>query len=316
MTNIYLMLGAMLVEITFGWPRQVYRFIRHPVVWIGALVSTMEKRLNKTSHSNGARYFSGVVTVFVVVSISTFCAMTVSRYLPDTWIAYVTETIIAASLLATRSLYCHVNDVARQLLVGDLDAARMAVSHIVGRDPTTLDAAAISRASLETLADNASDGVVAPLFWGVIFGLPGIAAYKAVNTLDSMIGHKNSRYQSFGWASARLDDLANLIPARLTAIFIILASGSPRAISVVGTDAPKHRSPNAGWPESALAGSLCIRLSGPRSYGGTRSSEAWINEACPDPDANDVRSGLRLYLVAMALVAVVLSTIVMIGRFA
>ena len=193
---------------------------------------------------------------------------------------------------------------ALPLARGNLGQARAAVSMIVGRDPDRLDNAGVARAALESLAESASDGVVAPLFWGVIFGLPGIAVYKAINTMDSMIGHLSPRHAAFGWAAARTDDLVNLIPARLTGLMIAAVSGRwADSIACMRRDAGKHRSPNAGWPEAALAGALGVRLSGPRVYDTQLTTEPWVNDGAPDPTALDLGRGLDLYLKAMALVA-------------
>ena len=180
---------------------------------------------------------------------------------------------------------------------------------IVGRDPETLDAPAIARAALESLGENSSDGIIAPLFWGALFGLPGIAAYKAINTLDSMIGHRSPRYLEFGWASARIDDLANLLPARLTALlFALAARDKMAALETAWRDARHHRSPNGGWPEAAMAGALGLRLSGPRIYGNQSASEPWINASGRDPGADDIFAGLALYrrmlLIAAAMLAI------------
>jgi adenosylcobinamide-phosphate synthase len=203
--------------------------------------------------------------------------------------------------------------VARPLAAGDLGAARRAVSMIVGRDPAQLDPPGVARAALESLAENTSDGIVAPLFWGLVAGLPGIAAYKAINTLDSMIGHRTPRHEAFGWASARIDDGANLIPARLTGALFCAVSGraARRALSVMRRDARAHRSPNAGWPEAAMAGALGVRLSGPRSYGARVSVEPWLNGAAPDPQAPDLVRGLALYRRAMLLGVAVIAALAM-----
>jgi adenosylcobinamide-phosphate synthase len=197
-----------------------------------------------------------------------------------------------------------VEAVARPLRDGDIASARHAVSQIVGRDPERLDGAGIARAALESLAENASDGVVAPLFWGVLFGLPGIAVYKAINTMDSMIGHHTPRHEDFGKAAARLDDLVNLIPARITGLLFALVSGRPlKALHVMNRDAHRHRSPNAGWPEAALAGALDVRLSGPRSYADRTSDEPWLNGTAGNPLSETLEAGLALYRRAMILSA-------------
>ena len=302
-----LILFAWVIEVAFGWPKPLFRTIRHPVVWIGSFVNLLDKNLNRRRYSAQKRRLLGVLAAAVVVLTVTAMAMLISHCLPETPWGLAIEALIVSSLLASRSLYEHVLAVASPLLEADLPAAREAVSHIVGRDPSQLDSAGIARASIESLAENASDGIVAPVFWGTLFGLPGIAAYKAINTLDSMIGHHGSRYGAFGWASAKLDDVVNYVPARITALLFILGSGSLAAVRVVRADASLHRSPNAGWPEAALAGALDVRLSGPRSYQGVATEEPWVNGGCPDPDAVSIRTGLRFYVQALALMGVVLA---------
>ncbi len=302
MSSAALICTALLLEAALGWPGWLYNHVRHPVVWIGSLISWLDAKLNLDSSSALFRKMMGIATLSCVVSLTLIVAVSVSRLLPNTLPGLFVEALLASSLLASRSLYQHVDAVVTPLSQHDLSAARVAVSHIVGRDPNELDGPAIARASLESLAENASDGVVAPLFWGALFGLPGIAAYKAINTLDSMIGHLNPRYCEFGWASARIDDLVNFIPARLTAAAFVAAGHSMSALKVAIRDARLHRSPNAGWPESALAGAIGVRLSGPRSYGGQATQEPWVNGECPDPDSVSIQRGLRLYVVAMFLI--------------
>jgi len=175
-------------------------------------------------------------------------------------------------------------------------------------------AAGVARAALESLAENTSDGITAPLFWGVVAGLPGIAAYKAINTLDSMIGHRTPRHEAFGWAAARIDDIANLLPARLTGLIFALVSGRPRAaLACMGRDARHHRSPNAGWPEAAMAGALGRRLSGPRIYGERVAEEPWVNGAAPDPGPGDLGRGLALYRRAMWALAALIGALALAG---
>lgn len=303
-----LMLLALVIEAAFGWPKPLFRAIRHPVVWIGSLIRILDKNLNRRRYSAQKRRLHGVLAAAVVVMTITAIAMLISNSLPATSWGLATEAMIASSLLASRSLYQHVLAVAEPLET-DLPAARKAVSHIVGRDPSQLDSAGVARASIESLAENASDGIVAPVFWGTLFGLPGIAAYKAINTLDSMIGHHGARYGAFGWASAKLDDAVNYVPARITALLILLGSGSLAAGRVVRADASLHRSPNAGWPEAALAGALEVRLSGPRSYQGVATDEPWVNGGCPDPDAESIRTGLRYYVQALVLMGAILALV-------
>lgn len=306
------MLLAWAIEAAFGWPDGVYRRIRHPVVWIGWLVNRLERTLNREPLGERGRLLAGAlasgIVIFIVVAIAWALACAVTALLPAGPPGIAAEALIAASLLASRSLYEHVAAVATALGSGAVAAAREAVAHIVGRDPQGLNEAGIARAALESLAENASDAVVAPLFWGLLLGLPGIAAYKAVNTLDSMIGHRTARYQRFGQCAARLDDVANWLPARLTgALFALAAGNSADAWRVMWRDARRHRSVNAGWPEAAAAGALGVRLSGPRRYGGRQTAEPWLNGGAPDPDAHTLTAGLKLYVRAMRLAALVLA---------
>ena len=245
---------------------------------------------------------AGGVTVTVVLGAVTLPAALVAAALPAGWAGLALAAALAWPWLAARALHEHVAAVARPLGQGDLAGARAAVSIIVGRDPARLDEGGVARAALESLAENASDGVVAPLFWGLVAGLPGLVAYKAINTLDSMIGHRNARHEDFGKVAARLDDLVNLVPARLTALLIALVSGRPlAALRTALAEARNHRSPNAGWPEAAMAAALAVRLSGPRVYGTRVSPEPWLNGAAPDPDALALRRGLAVFVRAVFL---------------
>lgn len=309
MSAVALMLFAWTIEVAISWPDWLHKRIGHPVVWFGTLVSTFEHALNRDGWSHSARYITGMISAFVLAFMVAAIAIGVSLVLPNTWWGIAIEALIASTLLASRSLHAHVTAVARPLAGGDLVGARQAVSMIVGRDPGQLDDSGIARASLESLAENASDGVIAPLFWGALFGLPGLAAYKAINTLDSMIGHKNDRYAAFGGFAARLDDVANLIPARLTGTLIATASGRIAALGTMLRDARHHRSPNAGWPEAAMAGGLGVRLSGPRAYGSHLNNEPWLNEGARDPVATDIAAGLAVYRRALAVAALALASI-------
>ncbi|MCW1930981.1 adenosylcobinamide-phosphate synthase CbiB [Pararhodobacter zhoushanensis] len=298
------MLIAMGIDAAIGWPDAVYRRIGHPVTWAGGLIATLEGRLNRGE----GRRAKGVLTALIVIGLAGGLAWGVVALLPGGWFGTVLTGVLAWPLVALRSMHQHVAAVAAPLGRGDLAGARHAVSMIVGRDPAQLDSAGVARAAVESLAENTSDGIVAPLFWGVVAGLPGIAAYKAINTLDSMIGHRNARYEQFGWASAKIDDVVNLIPARLTGVVFALVSPRPgKALKTMARDARHHRSPNAGWPESAMAGALGIRLSGPRVYGDRVANEPWVNEGAPDPSARDVTRGLALYVRAMGVLAVMIA---------
>jgi adenosylcobinamide-phosphate synthase len=222
---------------------------------------------------------------------------------------------LAWPFVAFRSLYDHVAAVRDPLRAGDIEAARSKVAMIVGRDPNQLDEAGIARAAIESLSENASDGVVAPVFWGALFGLPGIIGYKAVNTLDSMIGHRTNRHEAFGWAAARIDDVANFVPARLTGLLFATLAGSEKrsdALSCMRKDARHHRSINAGWPEAAMAGALGVRLCGPRSYDGEIADEPWLNATARDPASVDITRALETYvgtMFALTLLLVVLAIV-------
>jgi adenosylcobinamide-phosphate synthase len=253
------------------------------------------------------RRAAGVAAALAVIGVAGALAFLIQRAIGSGWAQILFLAILACPFVALRSLYDHVAAVERRLRTGHIAAARQAVAMIVGRDPNELDEAAIARAAIESLAENTSDGVVAPIFWGVLFGLPGIVGYKAINTLDSMIGHRDARHAAFGWAAARIDDIANVLPARLTGLLFAFASGRFRAaLTCMARDARHHRSINAGWPEASVAGALGLRLCGPRSYHGMLAKEPWLNEGAPDPSANDVGLALRLYVRAMLLLAALL----------
>ncbi len=300
-----MMLGALALDLAFGWPDRLYARIGHPVTWLGRAITMAERRLNRGFRRR--RLLAGGVTVLGMTLLAGLPALIVQAILPHGWVGAMIGAVLAWPLIAMRSMHTHVAAVAHPLAVGNMPAARHAVSMIVGRDPTKLDTPAIARSATESLAENTSDGIVAPIFWGVILGLPGIAVYKAINTMDSMIGHRNDRFEAFGKPAARLDDLVNWLPARLTGLIFALASGAFfHVLHVMRRDASGHRSPNAGWPEAAMAGALNVRLSGPRIYGGHPTDEPWLNGAAPDPTPEDLVRALALYRRAMALCALVL----------
>ncbi|MBM9400124.1 cobalamin biosynthesis protein CobD [Gluconacetobacter azotocaptans] len=308
------MLVALMLDAALGWPQNLYALVGHPVTWLGALIDAGDRRLNRAKTSNVSRRIAGVVLAGAVIALTAGIALAVSRLLPEGWAGVILTGILAWPLVAVRSLYDHVDAVAKPLAAGDLAGARGAVSMIVGRNPDLLDGAGIARAAAESLAENTSDGVVAPLFWGMLLGLPGIAAYKAINTMDSMIGHRTPRHEAFGWAAARIDDVANLVPARLTGLLFALASRhTTTALRIMRRDARSHRSPNAGWPEAAFAGALGIRLSGPRTYADRVAEEPWLNGTAPDPRPRDLVRGLALYRRAMVMLAALMALIVLPG---
>lgn len=307
------MLLALVIDAGLGWPSAIHARIGHPVTWIGAWIAALDHSFNDEGASEATRRAAGVCVAIAVIALVAGVGWACAAILPGGWLGLILAAALAWPLVAARSMHDHVDAVAQPLLAGDLPAARQAVSMIVGRDPSELDAAGIARAATESLAENTSDGIVAPLFWGVIFGLPGIAAYKAINTLDSMIGHRSPRYEAFGWAAARIDDVANLIPARLTGLLFAIVSVRPRAaLATMWRDAGHHRSPNAGWPEAAMAGALGIRLSGPRIYEGHLSQEPWLNGEFPDPSAADLNRALALYRRAMLVLAAGLALVALI----
>lgn len=295
---------ALLIERFIGYPDALHRAIGHPVEWIGRFIGWLDQRFNPADRP--ASRLTGIIALLALLLVTGGLAVAIAmllRRLPYGWIA---EALIATAFLAQKSLSDHVRAVADGL-VTSLDQGRKAVSRIVGRDPQALDRSGVSRAALESLAENASDGIVAPAFWLAIGGLPGIVLYKAINTADSMIGHKSPRHLSFGWASARLDDLVNLPCSRLTGLFFTLAAGftglaNMRAsFAAMIRDAQRHVSPNAGWPEAALAGALGIKLGGPRSYGGRHVDLATMGAGKDDLDESDIARGLTLYGRALTL---------------
>jgi adenosylcobinamide-phosphate synthase len=248
------------------------------------------------------RRVKGVTAMVVVVLIAGLIGGAISSALmPFSW-GWIVEALIMSILIAQKSLIQHVRAVAEPLARHDLSGARNALARIVGRDVGVLDEAGVARAGIETLAENASDGVIAPIFWGGLFGLPGIMIYKAVNTADSMIGHRDERYEAFGWAAARLDDLLNLIPARLTGLLICAAAlampnnSAADAIRVMLRDARKHASPNAGFPEAAAAGALGLRLGGPRTYDDQRDDAPWMGDGRTEASARDMERAVKLVI--------------------
>ena len=300
--SLPLLVLALTIEAAFGYPQRFYAAIGHPVTWIGRLIGWLDRGLNREVASFAARKAMGVLALMLLLAITTALAMLIQRLcLSFGLLGLIPLALIASTLIAQRSLYEHVARVAEGLECGGLEGGRRAVSMIVGRNPQTLDEAGVSRAAIESLAENFSDGIIAPAFWLGIGGLPGIAAYKAINTADSMIGHRTPRHLAFGWAAARLDDLVNLPASRLTALLLIVSAMLDRNADAAGAwralrrDAGQHRSPNAGWPEAAMAGALGLRLAGPRVYGETRIEDHWMGDGRAEANAADIRRALTLY---------------------
>jgi adenosylcobinamide-phosphate synthase len=295
---------SLLIELGFGYPDRLVRAIGHPVIWIGRLISFLDRGLNRATLSDTQRRISGVVALIVLVGVPAAIALVLSLTLSALPFGIILVAVVGSSLVAQRSLASHVKAVADALDQGGLAAGRHAVSMIVGRDPDQLDEAAVCRAAIESLSENFSDGIVAPAFWLGVGGLVGGVAYKAANTADSMIGHRTPRHEVFGWAAARFDDLINLPASRLTALLLVAAAAlvpgaDPKnAWRSVVRDAKKHRSPNAGWPEAAMAGALGLALAGPRVYGGVLVDDQTMGDGRRDATAEDIRRALKLYWTA------------------
>lgn len=304
---LFILFLAIAADAALGEMNWLFRFIPHPVVAMGRAIAALDKRLNRPELPQADRKTRGIVLVLVMVgsagAIGAGIAF-VARSIPHAWIV---EALIAATLIAQRGLFEHVHDVARALEKKGLEAGRYAVSRIVGRDPQALDEHGVARAGIESLAENFSDAVVAPVFWFVIAGLPGLMIYKAVNTLDSMVGYRNDKYRAFGWASARLDDVLNLVPARLAGMIIAVAAifsagANPfRAVKTMLTDSRHHKSPNSGWPEAAMAGALGLALGGPRKYPGLTVDEKWIGSGRARATIADMDKALVLFTIACVL---------------
>jgi adenosylcobinamide-phosphate synthase len=306
---ILLLLAGMAIDAAFGDMPAIFRRLPHPVVLAGRAIGFFERKLNRPQRSERSRRERGAVTVAVLVGGAGAVGWVLHLLCRGSLGGALVEALAIGILLAGRSLAEHVAAVALALQRGGLAAGRAAVRHIVGRDPARLDAHGVARAAIESLAENFSDGVVAPAFWYLLLGLPGLFAYKAANTLDSMIGHASERYRAFGWAAARFDDLMNLVPARCSAVLLAAAAlfvgqaDAGRALRIVLRDAGKHRSPNAGWPEAAMAGALGLALAGPRHYAEAMVNDPWLGDGTARATPADIGRALQLYGVACLLLA-------------
>ena len=294
---------AVAFEACIGYPQGVFRAIGHPVTWTGRLIALADGWLNHDDRSFATRRalgFAALVLLLLIAGGGGYLFNLALAGLEAPRAAGLALTaLIASSLIAQRSLDAHVLAVAEALLVG-LTAGRAAAAKIVGRDVAKLDEAGVARAAIESLAENFSDGVAAPAFWLALGGLPGGVCYKAINTADSMIGHRTQRHAAFGFAAAKLDDLVNFCPARLSALLVVIAAffapgASPQAAwRTMRRDARGHPSPNAGWPEAAFAGALGLRLGGPRVYGEVKIDDAWIGSG-KEASAKDIKRALKLF---------------------
>ena len=314
MNNFALAALILVIESFVGYPQALHKLIGHPVEWIGKLISYIDDGLNDTDVSPEENRRHGILAMLLLcagVGIPTWIlAKTLAQH-PYGWVINV---IIATAFIAQKSLRDHVSAVDRALS-GSLEAGRKEVAKIVGRDPENLDENGVAKAALESLAENTADGITAPIFWYALLGLPGLIVYKAINTADSMIGHKSEKYLHFGWAAAKLDDLVNLPASRLTGLMFAAAAWfnskleGQTALKSMWRDAGKHQSPNAGWPEAAMAGGLGLRFGGPRQYDGETVDLPYIADG-RDVEPKDIARGLELYnhaLIVLLVTAVLLA---------
>ncbi|MGB3045133.1 MAG: adenosylcobinamide-phosphate synthase CbiB [Xanthobacteraceae bacterium] len=301
--TLVITLVALAADAVIGDPDWLWRRLAHPVAMIGRAIAALDRALNREAWSPAQRKSGGVIAILLLVIVALFAGYAIEALIPRGLAGNIALGLLASTLIAQKSLYQHVARVHAAFDSGGLTAARDAVSLIVGRDHASLDESGASRAAIESCAENFSDGVVAPTFWLATLGVPGLLAYKAINTADSMIGHRSDTYRDFGWASARLDDLVNLVPARIAGLLLALAATLARgsmasALRTMWRDARNHRSPNAGWPESAMAGALGIKLAGPRRYAEGLVDDPYLNANGRDATPADIRRALRMLAAA------------------
>jgi len=300
------LLLALIIDAIFGEPRVIFHYIQHPTQIMGLFIDKLDKRLNHAGDRKHIRRIKGSLLALILIVLSGSIGWVLFYLLSQLPIGWVFEAIILSTMIAAKSLYEHVTNVAKFLKEDNIKEARIAVSHIVGRDTVNLDEYGVARSTIESLAENLSDGVLAPIFWAILFGLPGAFIYKMLNTADSMIGYRNERYYYFGWAVARLDDIINFIPARITALILLLAAliwgrkDARRSWLAIRRDASKLESINAGYPEAAMAGALNVRLAGPRDYDERFFDGDWIGVAnkgsTADVTFEDIDKSLNLYV--------------------
>lgn len=298
-------LVALALDGAIGWPDRLYARIGHPVGAFARFLNVAERLGNRRERPEGVRRGLGVLTMVLLIALTGGVAWGLD-HAAHVWLGrwgWIASAVLAWPALAQRSLYVHVRPVAEALLRGDLPAARTLVAQVVGRDTARLDQAGVSRAAIETLAESFCDGIVAPLFWLLLLGLPGVWVYKAINTADSIIGHKEPRWRAFGWAAARIDDAANWVPARIAGVLVCVAGA--RGWAVMRRDARAHASPNAGWPEAAMAGALGIALAGPVAYDGVTQIKPWIGREGRAASPKDIVAALQIYARACLLLWVI-----------
>jgi adenosylcobinamide-phosphate synthase len=291
---------ALVIEYFIGYPQTLQRVIGHPVEWIGKLIAYLDEGLNDPDSEASDQRNHGIFAVAALCIAVGVPAFLIERLLLSFHYGWIINTLLATTFIAQKSLRDHVTAVARTL-PQSIISARQEVAKIVGRSPSTLDESGVAKAALESLAENTADGITAPIFWFAIAGLPGIVVYKAINTADSMIGHKSEKYLNFGWAAAKLDDLVNLPASRLTGLMFAGAAWfksktrAQAALNAMWRDAGKHQSPNAGWPEAAMAGALDLKFGGPRQYDGEMVELPYMGDGRSQMNANDIDKGLELY---------------------
>jgi adenosylcobinamide-phosphate synthase len=301
---LLLLMAGLALDAVFGDMPAIFRWVPHPVILAGRAIAFFDRKLNRETRSETSRRERGIVTVVVLVGGAALLGLAVGWICRGSLLGAVIQVLLIGVLIAQRSLFEHVGVVAVALHRGGLAAGREAVRHIVGRDPMSLDSHGVARAAIESLAENLSDGVVAPVFWYLLLGLPGLFAYKMANTLDSMIGHRTPRYRAFGWAAARLDDIANAVPAPISGVLLAAAAtfaknGRPgHALAIMLRDGRKHHSPNAGWPESAMAGALGLALAGPRRYPEGLVPDPWLGDGSARAGTVEILRALELYRLA------------------
>ncbi|KZL18361.1 adenosylcobinamide-phosphate synthase CbiB [Pseudovibrio sp. Ad37] len=311
--TLWIVLLAICLDAVIGDPDWLWSRLPHPVTQIGKVISYMDHTYNKPEYERSARKTNGILTLALLISSAGVAGLVLQYLLNFLPFGDILAAMVGMTLIAQKSLYQHVARVRDALRNSCLTEARKQVSMIVGRNPEYLDEAGVSRAAIESCSENFSDGVVAPIFWFAVFGLPGLFIYKAVNTADSMIGHKNETYEDFGWASARFDDLINLPASRLSGLLIVLAAlfsgrAYKTALSTILREAKKHRSPNAGWPEAAMAGALGVALAGPRQYAEYRVEDPFMNaKGRKIADADDIDGALKLMAISSALLALLIA---------
>jgi adenosylcobinamide-phosphate synthase len=302
-----ILLIALTLDIVIGWPEKIYASIGHPVSWIGKVISYFERSLNKSKYPGKLRKLFGTLTFLLTVLPITVVAFLIEKMLINFPYGFFIQAILIWPFLATKSLYTHVKDVADALDKKDLIASREALSKIVGRDLTNSDENTICGGAIESLSENTSDGIISPLFWAFLFGLPGIVFYKTVNTLDSMIGYRNDKFLNFGWFSAKVDDFVNWVPARLSSILVCFLTLKPiKTFLFSFKNAKASTSPNAGWPQATFAYVLGVSLLGPKRSKGVLIEQPTINIGQPLPGKENLSTALKYYICIIIEIYVIL----------